>query len=215
MDKISAFFDAIQNGNRASAEELLASDPSLLMARSQGLSPVLAAAYYQEPEIAAWLVEMGAPLDIFEACAAGAAARVEQLLDQDPGLLNAFAADGFQPLGLASFFGHSNLVKLLLERGAEPSTPSRNGMGVTPLHSAAAGRHLEIARLLVDAGADVNARSGEGFTPLHSAAQNGQAELVRLLLNYGADPHAAADGGKTPADLARDKGHETITSMLS
>jgi ankyrin repeat protein len=215
MENEQTFFESIQSGDLATVKKMLSSDPSLLNARSsQGLSPVLTAAYYQEPLIASWLVSQGAPLDIFEACAAGALERVQQILDVDPVLVNNFAPDGFQSLGLAAFFGHETLAGLLLERGAEPDTHSHNGMRVTPLHSAAAGQRLGIARLLVEAGADVNARSAEGFTALHSAAQNGQEELVRLLLEHGADPQASTDSGVKPADLAREKGHEDVVRML-
>ena len=62
-----------------------------------------------------------------------------------------------------------------------------------PLHSAAAGRHLEVCRLLIAAGADVNATQRDEFTPLHAAAQHGDVELVELFLSAGADPTAQTD----------------------
>jgi ankyrin repeat protein len=64
----------------------------------------------------------------------------------------------------------------------------------TPLHVAAEAGRLEVARLLIDSGADVMARDeGDNATPLHWAAQNGHLEVVRLLLDRGADPNACDD----------------------
>ena len=89
-----------------------------------------------------------------------------------------------------------------------------NELGVQPLHSAAAGRHLEVCRLLLAAGADVNARQAGGFAPLHAAAQNGDPELVELLLSARADPLAATDAGDTPATTAEAAGHVDVARRL-
>src|SRR5207302_4805426 len=93
-------------------------------------------------------------LDVFEAAALGRTKRLRELLDKDPSLANAWAGDGFQPLGLASFFGHTDAVRVLVERGAEVNSASRNRMKVMPLHSAAATgaaqARYEIAKLLLE-----------------------------------------------------------------
>jgi len=54
--------------------------------------------------------------------------------------INAFSPDGFQALGYAAFFNHEPAVRYLLEHGAEVNSPSRNPMGVSPIHSAAAAK---------------------------------------------------------------------------
>src|SRR5207253_9605208 len=109
-------------------------------------------------------------LDVFEAAAVGRTDRVRELLDEDASLANAWAEDGYQPLGLASFFGHVDAARLLVERGAEINSASRNHMKVMPLHSAAAAddpeARYEIAKLLLEAGAEPNARQQDDFTPL-------------------------------------------------
>jgi uncharacterized protein len=129
-------------------------------------------------------------LDVFEASALGRTERVRELLDADPALANAWADDGFQPLGLASFFGNADAARLLVEGGAEVNSASRNAMKVMPLHSAAAAqdpvvRH-EIAQLLLEAGADPNARQQDEYTPLMAADQHGDARLRDLLVEHGA-----------------------------
>ena len=57
-------------------------------------------------------------LDVFEAAALGRTERLRELLNAEPGLANAWAEDGFQPLGLASFFGNVDAARLLVEHGA-------------------------------------------------------------------------------------------------
>jgi ankyrin repeat protein len=207
-----ALFTAIQAGDRPGVKKLIGQNPALVQSRDEnGISAVLMALYYNHPEIASILVEGGAHLDIFEASAVGNLGRVHQLVDAQPGLANAVAKDGFQPLGLAAFFGHLEVARFLLEMGAEVNSPSDNGLHVMPLHSAAANRHLEIARLLLEHGAMVNARQADDFTPLHAAAQNGQLEMVKLLLYNGADIMAASSGGETPLYFAlRSKNADVI-----
>ncbi|WP_208873069.1 ankyrin repeat domain-containing protein [Fretibacterium fastidiosum] len=99
-------------------------------------------------------------------------------------------AGGGTPLHLAAEHGSARQVELLLERGANPL--AKDGEGRSPLTSAllAEDGGLEKARLLLDAGADVNARcplwGEEGVTPLMAAAALAPPELVALLLDRGA-----------------------------
>ena len=87
-------------------------------------------------------------------------------------------------------------------------------MKVMPLHSAAASRRDEVARMLIEAKADVNAKQQDGYTPLHEAAQNGDVELVDLLLDRGARLDAKLDDGRTPADLAAAANHPMLAKRL-
>jgi ankyrin repeat protein len=144
----------------------------------------------------------------------GVVPRLEQLLAEDPASVNAFAPDGFQPLGLAAFFGHRQAAELLLARGGEVNTPSRNAQGVTSLHAALSSRDPSFAIALVEAGADVNAKQASGVTPLHETAFNGDTELTQFLLDRGADPSVRDNQGRTAADLARERGHTPVAELL-
>ena len=93
------------------------------------MSELLQAIYRGDRARADELLAGDPELDVFEAAAVGRMERLRQLLDDDPSLANAWAEDGFQPLGLASFFGHVQAAKLLLERGAEVNSASRNDFG--------------------------------------------------------------------------------------
>jgi uncharacterized protein len=153
------------------------------------MSDVLQAIYHGDRDEAERLAA-GRELNVFEASALGRTERVRELLDEDPSLANAWAEDGFQPLGLASFFGHEEAARVLVERGAEVNSASRNPMKVMPLHSAAAAQdpdvRYSIARLLLEAGADPNARQQDEYTPLMAADQHGDGRLRDLLVAHGA-----------------------------
>jgi uncharacterized protein len=155
------------------------------------MSELLQAIYQGDQARADELLAGDPELDVFEAAAVGRTERLGDLLDEDPSLANAWAEDGFQPLGLASFFGHADAARLLVDRGAEVNTASRNDFKVMPLHSAAATGdsdvRYELAKLLLEHGADPNARQQDDFTPLMAADQHGDERLRRLLVEHGAN----------------------------
>jgi ankyrin repeat protein len=210
-----SFFDAIRQGNRYEVERQLIVDPNLTRVRENGLSPILIAAYHHQPEIASFLADKTILLTIFEAAATGKINHVIRLLARDPQLVNAYAEDGFQPLGLACYFGQYDTAEYLAVAGAPINSPSRNELKAAPLHSAAAGGHFKIVLMLLEQGALPNIREQGGFTPLHAAAQNGDVDTIRALLLGGADLTLKSDTGKTPLDLAMDAGHEQASALLS
>lgn len=214
------FLEAIKEGDLERVQFAAQQDPGLVTAQTaEGLPAVLLAAYYGHPKLADLLVDLGAPVGMHAAAAVGRLDLLQDWLAQHPGTVNDFAQDGFHPLGLASFFGHAEAVKFLLESGADPNLPAANSTRVTALHSACAVSNeisaLESARLLLDAGADPNARQQGGFTPLHAAAQNGYLDVSRLLLAHGAEPAPLNDQGRTPKDYAAQHGHQEIVALLA
>lgn len=215
MISLERFFSAIEDGDFEAVKEMLDEDPSLAHARSiDGMSPVLAAMYYDHPGIAQLIVTFGAHLNIFEAAAVGRLDRVRDILNESPDLVDEIAPDGFQPLGLACYFDHEDVAAFLIERGAAVDSASHNPMKVMPLHSAVAARSQAITRLLLEHGAPVNALQADNFTPLHAAAQNGDVEIVRLLLDAGADPDLRDSEGKNAHDIARAENHIEVIQLL-
>jgi ankyrin repeat protein len=215
MDAIDSLYQAVMHGDLSRVVEILDRTPHLCNARTpSGVPLVLFALYYNQPQVAQAFLERAAEVDIFTAAAAGLTNRLREWIKDQPGLVNAVASDGFSPLGLASFFGQAEAVDVLLDHQADVNAPSNNPQTVMPLHSAAAGQHLGIARRLIERGADVNARQAGDFTPLHAAAQNGQIELVELLLVNGAEVNPRTVEGRTPIDYAREGGHDRVVELL-
>jgi uncharacterized protein len=209
------FFEAATGGDVSKVKAMLQNDSSLARAKDEnGVSIIMKTTYYGKKDIVAALLESGVELDVFEAAATGQTRRLQDLLREDPSLANAYAPDGFTPLGFAVFFGQPEIVNALLKAGANVNAPSRESMKVTPLASAAAAKQNEIAHLLIAHGANVNARAASGHIPLHEAAANGNVELVKLLIECGADINAKTDDGKTPLDLAIEYKRPEVIEVL-
>ena len=210
------FLKAVTQGGAAKVKEMLKADPQLASAKNEkGLSAILLATYYRKPEVAAVLLASGIELNIFEAAATGQTERVRALLKQDATLVNAYAPDGFFPLGLAVFFGHQETFDVLLAAGADVNTVSREPMKITPLHSAVTAHRLEMARTLIARGAAVNPRQAEnGITPLHEAAASGEIKLAELLLAHEAEINASTKDGKTPLAYALSRSQPKMAAFL-
>ena len=209
------FFKAIQEGDRKKVERMLNKTPNLILAKSkQNLSPLMTAMYYHEFEIANLLLDRMVALTIFEAAATGRLVHLISNLARKPELVNVYSEDGFQPLGLAAYFGQLEIVRYLIKAGATVNSPSRNSLEVTPLQSAVAGRHREITSLLLQAGANPNVRERGGYTPLHTAVLNGDVEIVRNLIFGGADLEAISEKKEKPLDIALKSGHDEIVNLL-
>jgi ankyrin repeat protein len=144
-------------------------------------------------EVLAHLRERGAYVDICTAASVGDLERVRELLDQDPSLANrvseyvTYYIGSGAPLKNAAARGHIEIVKLLLERGADPNLPEE---GIAPhghaLYSAVANGHHEIVKLLLERGAYPNPEVESSADALSRALSNSDQPMIELLCSYGA-----------------------------
>ena len=206
---------AVQADDASLVAALVDADSALANARdATGISGIMWSRYRGDRAVTDALLAVDPDLDVYEATSVGYADRLVDDLAADPSLATAFSADGFTALHFAAFFGKPEAARILIDAGAEVNVYSTNELHVHPLHSAAAGRHHEVCRVLLAAGADVNATQRHQYTPLHAAAQHGDDELVELFLSAGADPGARLEDGSTPADSAEAAGHADLARRI-
>jgi uncharacterized protein len=213
---MNEIIELIKTGKNDLLEAKLEENPSIAKSYTdQGVSLLQFSAYCKNSRAIEILKKYRTEVDIFEAVSIGHIQTIMQELTKKSGIINSYSADGFTLLGLASYFGHFSIVKLLLENGANPNIPSNNQFKVTPLHSACAISHFEIAELLIDYKADVNAKQMQEISPLHSASHNGQTKLVKLLIDNGAVINAKTESGQTPLFMAKEKKYIETVELIS
>lgn len=149
------------------------------------------------PAMVPSLLELGAVLDAPSAAYLGRLDELTAHLDEGAPLSD--AGSSLDLLSWAALGGAPTTARLLLERGADADGGA--------LHAAAGGARLELVRLLLAAGADVDRRDPDtGRTPLHAAVTGGaedSLEIVRVLLDAGADVNATTNDGASALDISR------------
>ena len=119
------------------------------------------------------------------------------------------------PLPTAIQHGRKDVVKILLDEGADPNKPHDDR---SPLHWAALNErtcaHREIVKILLDRGAEPNNIDDIGETPLHWATYRGHNEVVKILLDGGADPNKVGYNERTPLYWAVEGGYKDMVRTL-
>lgn len=175
--------------------------------------------------------------EFFEAIKKGNSARVGELLKQQPSLTKATYKNGITMVMLAVYAHHPEIAESLIATGIEPNffeavATGRVGRvrallkqnpelihawspdGWTALHLNF--NHLEVAKLLIDAGADLNLNSKNKLnaTPLQGAAANNWLELARLYLAHGANVNSRNEEGTNPLGEAAGNGFVEFAKLL-
>jgi uncharacterized protein len=122
--------------------------------------------------------------------------------------------NGDAPLVMAAYLGHSEIVKLLLDAGADVKAVDP-GMKATALHAAAYAGRTEAARLLIQHGIDIDKQGPKnGYTALHDAIWENNIETAQVIIEAGADLTLKSHNGETPLDFARTKHRREIVAMI-
>lgn len=173
----------------------------------RGWRDLPATALQRHEALIGYLIARGADYDIGAAAKLGDLDRVRELLDSNPDLVSTLPTYSYYtgtPLRNAAGAGHIEVVKLLLERGADPNQPEP---GIAPhggaLHAAIGGKHMAIVELLLERGANPNAEvESSGNCMLMAKHVKAPQEMIDLIASYG---------GVMGADLAD---VETLAAML-
>jgi len=204
-------FNAVAAGDTDKVAGLLSKIRDINVRNPSGYTPLHWAVLTQREQIASLLISRGADVNAAPAngytplhdAAFGGYAKIASLLVGHGA--NVYAADkaGKIPLDVAVEKGHGELVPLLkplhvaaaggdfsgvkaiLERNPK-SLDARDERGWSSLHLAVKNGHLEIVKLLIDRGADINARGPFGITPLRAARANNRNEAAACLVEKGA-----------------------------
>ena len=109
------------------------------------------------------------------------------MIKKDKAYLSIRDTDGSTPLHCASWKGHTEVVKALLDAGAKINDCNQNGhWGTTPLHAAAHGNQSKVAALLIERGADLKALNLNKRTPLGETEVHNATAVAKLLRAEGA-----------------------------
>jgi ankyrin repeat protein len=181
-------------------------DPTL--SRASGASPLeLAIRSHRLPLLALLLryIPKPDPALLTQAVAAGFPDLIPVLLDA--------GIDGSTALHDAALKGQAAMLRLLLEKTANPNHKSKSG--ATPLHDAALAGKVEAVTILLNHGARIDERETDsGDTPLYMAAAFGREEVALLLLEKGADPNLPDRTGATPLHATLASGNARIAQAL-
>lgn len=172
------FFDAIVNGNETDALNLLkanAFDPNIRESTLRSSTAVALASRTGKDELVRELISRGADVNYHDGTLA--------------------------PIHMAM---NASTAQMLIDAGADVNIGWQSAgidlaKGTTALHTAASSNNVELARVLLSAGANANARDSDGKTPLHSGSMN--ADVVDLLLAAGANIEARTRNGQSAQDL--------------
>ncbi len=219
MDRTASLINYVKQGQLEPLRKVLDENPGDIRTKhSTGKSLLMLAAYYKQTDVIGELRNRGLEPDIYEAAALGDLESVTRHIAGRPSSIFTRHEDGSSLLGLATYFGHVEIVKLLLKNKADPNQSSITKATVLPLHSAIARDDIEccvrLVTVLLAGGANPNLAQSKNRTALHLAVKRNRVEIVRLLLDYGGDIWAKDTDDFTPEELAHSCGHDEIGKIF-
>ncbi len=159
------------------------------------------------------LVSIGtnAQLNVYEIARHGCAEDLQDVFKNSPSLINFKNKSGFTALTIACYSGNIEVATLLAQHVDNINVNSDVG---TPLMAAVFKNNIDIAKMLLDLGADVNIVDPKGTSALHYGVRFSNIDLIELLVDYGADIKLKDNKGFSPRDYAELDNNEFISKLL-
>ncbi|GBO07023.1 Ankyrin-1 [Araneus ventricosus] len=251
-DKKTPLHDAASEGAVEVVKILLEKKAKINARAVDGSTPLHLAVYSGHGNVVKVLIENGANVNIADyknrtaielAVAHGKLEIVKMLSELERVSIHDKANDGFSLLHIAAQFGHLNIMKHLIQKGAD--IKSENDAGSKPIHVAAREGHKDIVQFLIDLDPtskqltadsktvihyavlgghdvlqflidrkfDINASSRIGYLPIHIAVETNNENILKILLHHGAFYNAIFNGC-TPLKIAQIKNYMQCADLL-
>ncbi|XP_045861686.1 ankyrin repeat and SAM domain-containing protein 1A isoform X8 [Meles meles] len=190
---------AALNGHKDVVEVLLRNDALTNVADSKGCYPLHLAAWKGDAQIVRLLIHQGPSHTRVNEQNALEIKEFKKYGPFDP-YINAKNNDNETALHCAAQYGHTEVVKVLLEELTDPTM--RNNKFETPLDLAALYGRLEVVKMLLNAHPNLLGCNTRKHTPLHLAARNGHRAVVQVLLDAGMDSNYQTEKGSALHEAA-------------
>ncbi|NXA39661.1 ANS1A protein, partial [Eudromia elegans] len=190
---------AALNGHKDVVEVLLRNDALTNVADSKGCYPLHLAAWKGDADIVKLLIHQGPSHTKVNEQNALEIKELKKYGPFDP-YINAKNNDNETALHCAAQYGHTEVVKVLLEELTDPTM--RNNKFETPLDLAALYGRLEVVKMLLNAHPNLLSCNTKKHTPLHLAARNGHKAVVHVLLDAGMDSNYQTEKGSALHEAA-------------
>lgn len=148
---------------------------------------------------------------IFDIARSGTVAEVQELMKQNPDVINQINENGFSPLILACYRGNTAVADFLIDNVKDVNYKSREG---TALAGLAIKYNKDLVEHLLKKKADPDIADATGCTPLFWAVKAGNKDLVQQLLTYKADKTKKDSMGMTPFEYALQTNNKEIINLL-
>ncbi|CAC5372847.1 unnamed protein product [Mytilus coruscus] len=204
----SPLFMASCGGHTDIVKLLLEKNPNIDLCNTDDCSPLYMASWEGHNDIVKLLLEKNPNIDLCssDGCSPLYMASWEELI------IDLCNSDDCSPLYMASWEGHTDIVKLLLEKN--PNIDLCSSDGCSPLYMASWEGHTDIVKLLLEKNPNIDLCNSDGCSPLYMASCKGNTDTVKLLLKKNPKIDLCNNDGCSPLYMASQEGHTDIEKLL-
>jgi ankyrin repeat protein len=177
-------------GNQVAAARVLLANGADVNVKGNGNTLLLTALWHGYAEMAMLLAGAGARLDVRH------------------------SATGETPLEMAAYMGLADVVKVLLDQGADVNATTKTGRKRSAIYRGIWSGSSDVVALLIGHGADLEVRGIRSETPLNAAAGKRDPNIARLVIEQGVSLNEKDERGQTPLDWALDRENKAVVELL-